>query len=194
MCTCVAHRRIELTLAQLAMEYREALNVEARQVVDIIDSMAARGVGSKTSWRDFVKMMDAAGRGQSATRTAGLERRLNDIQQQQQQYSRGVTPVMRLPTPARADIFSIQSSPHGRERGAGDGRTRLTPYVDPLSMRTKANNEQQEQQQQQQQQQQHRPMTRGSGHVNPFEERREQLERASVSRQNLGSRRGSRGM
>jgi hypothetical protein len=60
-------------------------------------------------------------------------------------------------------------------------------------MRTKANNEQQEQQQQQQQQQ-HRPMTRGSGHVNPFEERREQLERASVSRQNLGSRRGSRGM
>jgi hypothetical protein len=178
MCTCVAHRRIELTLAQLAMEYREALNVEARQVVDIIDSMAARGVGSKTSWRDFVKMMDAAGRGQSATRTAGLERRLNDIQQQQQQYSRGVTPVMRLPTPARADIFSIQSSPHGRERGAGDGRTRLTPYVDPLSMRTKANNEQHEQQ-------------RGSGHANPFEERREQLERASVSRQNLGSRRGS---
>jgi hypothetical protein len=156
-----------------------------------------KGVGSKTSWREFVKMMDAAGRGQSATRTAGLERRLNDIQQQQQhqqqQYSRGVTPVMRLPTPGRADIFSIQSSPHGRERGAGDGRTRLTPYVDPLSMRTKANIEQHEQQQQQQQQQQ-RPMTRGSGHVNPFEERREQLERASVSRQSLSSRRGSRGM
>jgi len=34
---------------QLAMEYREALNVEARQVVDIIDAMAARGVGAKTS-------------------------------------------------------------------------------------------------------------------------------------------------
>jgi hypothetical protein len=186
--TCVEASRIELTIMQLAMEYREALNVEARQVVDIIDSLAARGVGSKTSWREFVKMMDAAGSGQIATRTAGLERRLNDIQHQQL-HSRGVTPELRLPTPARADIFSIQSSPHGLERGLRDGRTRLTPYVDPLSMRTKASIEVHEQQQQQQ-----RPMTRGSGHVNPFEERREQLERASVSRQSLGSRRGGRGM
>jgi hypothetical protein len=186
--TCAEASRIKLTIMQLAMEYREALNVEARQVVDIIDSLAARGVGSKTSWREFVKMMDAAGSGQSATRTAGLERRLNDIQQHQQRHSRGVTPELRLPTPVRADIFSIQSSPHGVERGLRDGRTRLTPYVDPLSMRTKANIGQHEEQQQQ------RPMTRGSGHVNPFEERREQLERASVSRQSLGSRRGSRGM
>lgn len=185
-----------LTLAQVAMEYREALNVEARQVVDIIDSLAASGIGAKTSWREMVRLLDAAGRGQHSTRTAAVERRLQDMQLQ---HSRGGTPLMRPPTSAapRADIFSIQSSPHGREAGVEGGRVRLTPHVDPLSMRTKMNAQEQKQQQQQQQtgqqQQQQRPMTRGSGHVNPFEERREQLERASVSRQSLGSRRGSRG-
>jgi hypothetical protein len=46
---------------QLAMEYREALNVEARQVVDIIDSMATRGVGAKTSWQEMVRLLDEAG-------------------------------------------------------------------------------------------------------------------------------------
>ena len=175
------------------MEYREALNIEARQVVDIIDSMAARGVGAKTSWQEMVRMLDAAGRGQRGTRTAAVEQRLHDMQQQQQ-HSRGVTPLMRMPTPAaqRADVFSIQSSPHVKEAETEIGRVRLTPFVDPLSMRTKANMQQQQQQHQQQHQQ--RPMTRGSGHVNPFEERREQLERASVSRQSLGSRGGSRGM
>jgi hypothetical protein len=159
-------------------------------VVDIIDSMAARGVGAKTSWRDMVRMLDAAGRGQHATRTAAVEQRLHDIQMQQ--HSRGVTPLMRLPTPAthQADIWSIQSSPHAKETGVEGSRLRLTPFVDPLAMRTKPP----PQQQQQQQQAVQRPMTRGSGHVNPFEERREQLERASVSRQSLGSRRGSRGM
>jgi hypothetical protein len=177
------------TLMQLAMEYREALNVEARQVVDIIDAMAARGVGAKTSWREMVTMLDAAGRRQPATRTAALERKVHEVQQQHhQQYSRGGTPQLRLPTPAapRADVLTVMSSPNGKE---GSGRVRLTPFVDPLSMRTLASTQHQPRQEQEQ-----RPMTRGSGHVNPFEERREQLERASVSRQSLGSRRGSRGM
>jgi len=54
-----ARTRGLFTLMQLAMEYREALNV-----VDIIDAMAARGVGAKTSWREMVTMLDAAGRRQ----------------------------------------------------------------------------------------------------------------------------------
>lgn len=184
-----------LTLEQVAMEYREALNVEARQVVDIIDTLAARGVGAKTSWREMVRLLDAAGRGQHSTRTAAVEQKLHDMQLQ---HSRGGTPLMRPPTSAapRADVFSIQSSPHGKEFVEG-GRVRLTPHVDPLSMRTKMiAHEQQHQQshQQHQPEEQQRPTTRGSGHVNPFEERRQQLERASVSRQSLGSRRGSRGL
>lgn len=182
-------------LLQVAMEYREALNVEARQVVDIIDTLAARGVGAKTSWREMVRLLDAAGRGQHSTRTAAVEQKLHDMQLQ---HSRGGTPLMRPPTSAapRADVFSIQSSPHGKEFVEG-GRVRLTPHVDPLSMRTKMiAHEQQHQQshQQHQPEQQQRPTTRGSGHVNPFEERRQQLERASVSRQSLGSRGGSRGL
>jgi hypothetical protein len=172
------------------MEYRESLNVEARQVVDIIDSMAARGVGAKTSWREMVEMLDAAGSRQPATRTAALERRVHEVQQQQQQqqYSRGVTPQLRLPTPAapQADVLTLQSSPNAKE-----GRVRLTPFVDPLSMRTKADVAVHAVPQLEQAQ---RPATRGSGHVNPFEERREQLERASISRQSLNSRRGSRGL
>jgi hypothetical protein len=181
------------------MEYSEALNVEARQVIDIIDSLAARGIGAKTSWQEMVRLLDAAGRGQHSTRTAAVEQKLHNMQLQ---HSRGGTPLMRPPTSEapRADVFSIQSSPHGREAGVEGSRVRLTPHVDPLSMRTKMNAQEQQQEQRhqqylpEQQQQQQRPMTRGSGHVNPFEERREQLERASVSRQSLGSRRGSRGM
>lgn len=180
---------------QLAMEYREALNVEARQVVDIIDNMAARGVGAKTSWREMVRMLDAAGCRQQATRTAALERRVHEVQQQQQQHShsRGVTPMMRLPTPdvPRADVLTVQSSPTGKDGAGMQRRMRLTPFVDPLSMRTNADVGAYHAPQQEQGQ---RPMTRGSGHVNPFEERREQLERASVSRQSLRSRRGSKGL
>jgi hypothetical protein len=174
---------------QLAMEYREALNVEARQVVDIIDSMAARGVGAKTSWREMVGMLDAAGSRQHATRTAVLERKV----QEAQHHSRGATPAMRLPTPAapRADVLTLQSSPEGKDGARTQGRVRLTPFVDPLSMRTKADVGVHHAPQQEQAQ---RPATRGSGHVNPFEERREQLERASISRQSLRSRRGSRGL
>jgi hypothetical protein len=183
---------------QLAMEYREALNVEARQVVDIIDSMATRGVGAKTSWQEMVRLLDEAGSTghfRQSTRTAAQGQ-----QQEQQQPSRAVTPLVHLSTPSasRAEIFSVQSSPDGprkempketRQEG-GAHKVRLTPFVDPLAMRTRPNHQQQQQQQQQQQ----RPMTRGSGHVNPFEERREQLERLSISRQSLGSRRGNRGL